>query len=112
MTNTTKFTFIMTCYNNRPFLNETMYPTTKEAIDDIATGQIDADTIEQIINVDLTAGTSRDVTRFAAIEVWRILDANNDYAGKEMRDWLESFDLDCEHLTGETGDLARDFYGR
>ena len=111
MTNTTKFTFIMTRYNNRPFLNETMYATTKELVDDVASGQIDVDTIEQIINVDLTQGTSRDITKWVALEVWRVLDANNDYAWKEIREWLEGFSLDCEHLTGETRDI-REFYGQ
>lgn len=106
------FTIVMVNYNDRPFLNETIYATTKDAIDDIAAGQIDAQDIYKIVEINLEVGTSRDVTRFAAIEVWRILDANNDFAWREMRDWLESFNLDCEHLTGETGDLARDFYGR
>lgn len=112
MTNTTKFTFIVTRYQGKAFLEDTMYPTTKEAIDDIATGQVDAHTIEKVVEIDLEIGTSRDVTRFVAIEVWRILDSNNDYAWRDMRNWLESFDLDCKHLNGETGDLARDFYGR
>lgn len=110
MTNTT-FTFVMTSFKNKVFLNETIYPTTKEAINDIAAGQIDADTIVKIVEVDLEIGSSRDVSRFVAIEVWRMLDANNDFAWREMRDWLESFDLDCDHLTGETQDI-RHFYGR
>ena len=95
------FTFIIAKYKNKPYLNETMYPTTKEAIDDIATGQIDADTIVKVVEINLTTGTSRDVTQNAAIEVWRIFDGDNYYPWKEMREWLESFNLDCEHLDGE-----------
>jgi hypothetical protein len=105
--------FIVTLnYNAKTYANETVYPTIEEVIADIASGQIDADTINKIIDINLTASTSHDVTQFVAIEVWRILDSNNDYAWRDMRNWLESFDLDCEHLNGETGDLARDFYGR
>jgi len=106
------FTIVMINHNNRPFLNETIYATTKDAINDIAAGQIEAEDIYKIVEINLEVGTSRDVTSLVALEVWQIFDANNDYVWKEMRDWLESFDLDCEHLTGETGDLARDFYGR
>jgi hypothetical protein len=106
------FSLVISKHSRGPYVNETMYATTKEMIDDVASGQIDADTIEQIINVDLTQGTSRDITKWVALEVWRVLDANNDYAWREIREWLEGFSLDCEHLTGETGDLARDFYGR
>jgi hypothetical protein len=109
MTNQT-FTFVVTKYKTGFYLNEMMYPSTKAAIDDIALGQIDADTIERVIEIDLTVGSSRDVTRLCALEVWQILDANNEHAGKEMRQWLESFSLDCAHLTGDTKDI-RHFYG-
>lgn len=94
----------------RTYVNETIYPTIEAVIEDVAGGHLDD--IVQIIYVDVTTGVSRDDTRKVAIEVWRILDAKNEYAWKEIRAWLESFDLDCDHLTGETGDLARDFYGQ
>ena len=93
------------------YLNETIYHTLEGVVEDVASGQIDAEDIAQIIFIDLTTGVSRDDTRKVAIEVWRVLDADNIYAWKEIRDWLESFDLDCEHLTGETQDI-RHFYGQ
>jgi hypothetical protein len=100
MTNST-FTFVIFNHKGKEYLNETMYPTTKEAIDDIAMGQIDADTIVRVVEVDLKLGSSRDVTRLVALEVWRIFDADNQFAWKEMREWLEAYNLDCDHLTGE-----------
>lgn len=97
-------------HKDRIYINETIYPSIEAVIEEVAGGHLED--IVQIIYVDVATGVSRDDTRKVAIEVWRILDAENAYAWKEIRAWLESFDLDCEHLTGETGDLARDFYGR
>lgn len=116
MTNTT-FTIVIRkgpySANKIPgdWMGETELQTLKQVINDIGEGQIDADDIRQIVEIDLVAGTSRDVTQFVAIEVWREFDCNNLFAWKEMREWLESFNLDCEHLTGETQDI-RHFYGR
>ena len=97
-------------YNGTAYLNERIYATTKELVEDVAGGHLED--IHQIINIDLVAGTSRDITKWVALEVWRIFDADNKFAWKEIREWMESFHLDCDHLTGEMGDLARDFYGR
>lgn len=93
------------------WINETPVQTTAQVIKDIESGEVDADDIRQIIEIDLITGTARDITRHVALEVWQTFDASNIYAWKEMRDWLESFNLDCEHLTGETQDI-RNFYGR
>lgn len=93
-----KFTFVIARYKGQTYLEGGMYQTTKAAIEDIASGQIDANSIEKIVENDLIAGTSRDVTRFVALEVWRIFDSDNYYPWKEMRDWLEAFSLDCDHL--------------
>ena len=94
---------------NSTYINETIYPSIEAVIEEVAGGHLDD--IVQIIYVDVATGVSRDDTRKVALEVWRIFDANNQFAWKEMRDWLESFNLDCEHLTGETQDI-RHFYGR
>jgi adenylate cyclase class IV len=91
-------------------MGETEIQTTKQVIADIEEVQVDADDIRQIIEIDLVTGTARDVTQFVAIEVWREFDCNNLFAWKEMREWLESFGLDCDHLTGETKEI-RHFYG-
>jgi len=115
--NNTTFTIVVRKgpYNDRTipgdWMGETELQTTAQVITDIGEGQIDADDIRQIIEIDLVAGTSRDVTQLVAIEVWRGFDCNNLFAWKEMREWLESFNLDCEHLTGETQDI-RNFYGQ
>jgi hypothetical protein len=101
-------------YNERTtptdWISETPIQTTAQVIADIEEGQVDADDIRQIIEIDLVTGAARDVTQFVAIEVWREFDCHNTFAWKEMREWLESFNLDCEHLTGETKEI-RHFYG-
>ena len=94
------FTFVAFNFEGKAFLQETIYSNTKGGIEDIAAGQIDADTIEKVIEVDLKLGTSRDVTQLAALEVWRIFDAKGEFAWKEMREWLEGHNLDCDHLAG------------
>jgi len=93
-----KFTFVIARYKGQTYIEGGMYPTTKEAIADIASGQIDAKGLEKIIENDLTTGIARDVTQYVAIEVWRIFDSDNCYPWKDMRDWLEAFNLDCDHL--------------
>ena len=108
----TAFTFVIRSYKNREYIDETLFASTRDAIADIVSGQIDADSIVSVIEIDLIAGTSKNVTGHVALEVWRSLDADNSFAWREMRDWLETFGHDCEHLDGESKDLARDFYGR
>lgn len=105
----TTFNIVITKHTTGAFVQEHIYATTKELIDDVANGQLED--IDSIINIDLTAGTSRDITKWVALEVWRVFDANNDYAWKEIRQWMEGFSLDCDHLTGETQDI-REFYGQ
>lgn len=115
MTNTT-FTIIVRkgpySANKIPgdWMGETELQTTAQVITDIDEGQVDAEDIRQILEINTELGMVRDVTRYVALEVWQIFDAENRYAHNEMRAWLESFNLDCEHLTGETQDI-RHFYG-
>ena len=98
MTNST-FTFVIAKYKGKEYLNETMYPTTKEAVEDIAAGQIDAENIAKVVEIDLTTGTARDATRHVAIEVWYIFDSDHAYPWREMREWLDSFELYTDHLS-------------
>ena len=77
---------------------------------DVIDGQVDAEDIAKIVTIKLVDGTVRDVTAEVAELVWRDYDANNHYAFKEIKVWLESFGHDCGHLTGETKDI-RHFYG-
>lgn len=97
MTNT-NFTFVIAKYKGKEYLDETMYPTTKLAVEDIAAGQIDAENISKVVEINLATGTARDVTQHVAIEVWRIFDADHVYPWKEMREWLEGFKLETDHL--------------
>jgi hypothetical protein len=97
MTNST-FTFVIAKYKGKEYLDETMYPTAKEAVEDIAAGQIDAENIAKVVEINLATGTARDVTQHVAIEVWRIFDADHVYPCKEMREWLDGFRLSTDHL--------------
>lgn len=114
MTNT--FTLIIRKgpYNSRTtpvdWINETPIQTFDEVVAEICDGQVDALDIAKIVTINLTNGTALDVTAEAAEAVWRDFDANNVYAWQEIKAWLESFNFDCEHLTGETQDI-RHFYG-
>jgi len=102
-------------YNERTtptdWISETPIQTFDEVVKDVIDGQVDAEDIAKVMTIDLVAGTVVDVTAKVAELVWQDYDANNLYAHKEMKAWLESFNHDCEHLTGETQDI-RHFYGR
>lgn len=113
MTNT--FTIIVRKgpYNERTtptdWISETPIQTFDEVVAEICDGQVDADDIAKVVTINLTKGTALDVTAEVAEAVWRDFDANNVYAWKEMKAWLEGFGHDCEHMTGETQDI-RHFY--
>jgi hypothetical protein len=83
------------------WIGESWLQTYKEVVADIIGGQVDADAIAKVLTIDLTTGTVTDVTAAAAEDVWCDFDANNDFAWKEMREWLENFGHDCDHLTGD-----------
>ena len=102
-------------YNERTtptdWSSETPIQTFDEVVKDVIDGQVDAEDIAKVMTIDLVAGTVTDVTGDVADLVWQDYDANNVYAWKEMKAWLEGFGHDCEHMTGETQDI-RHFYGR
>ena len=118
MTNLTNTTFAIIVRkgpysgNNIPgdWISETPIQTFDEVVKDVIDGQVDAEDIAKVLVIDAAAGTVIDVTGDVADLVWQDYDANNLYAPKEVKAWLESFGHECDHLTGETQDI-RHFYG-
>lgn len=92
------------------WIGETELQNFTEVVCDVIGNQVDPEDIEKIITVDLAKGTVVDVTAEVAELVWQDFDCNNLHAWNEMRQWLESFGHECDHLTGETQDI-RHFYG-
>lgn len=54
--------------------------------------------VKTVIDMDLAAGTAKDVTDAIAKEVWEYLDANNDEPHYEVEAWLIWHGHNCDHL--------------
>jgi hypothetical protein len=91
------------------WISEAPIQTFDQVVSDILEGQVDADDIAKVLTIDIAAGTTTDVTGDIADLVFHDFDANNRYAWKKMREWLEGFGHDCRDLLGETRDISN-FY--
>ena len=82
----------------RNWIGECQIQTLDQAVSDVAEGQVDAEDIHQIIEIDPVAGTSRDVTELVANKVYDSYDKEGYYPWDKMREWLEYFKLDTDDL--------------